>query len=120
VSETPEEYWAWRLKQRCPRCSGAVPECPECHGVSAPPRPARHRWESPLTRRAGGCLRTGCPVQRRTAGRHARGKTRSGSIAVEVEEYSVDGGKTWNEASELGRVPACQGRASAERIEGED
>lgn len=34
---TPEAYRAWRLQQHCPRCTGAVPECPECRGVSAPP-----------------------------------------------------------------------------------
>lgn len=33
-------YWAWRRRQACPRCAGAVPSCPECHGVSAPPQEA--------------------------------------------------------------------------------
>lgn len=33
---TPEAYLAWRLLQHCPRCAGAVPECPECYGLSAP------------------------------------------------------------------------------------
>ena len=35
-ARTTAEYWAWRRKQHCPRCAGAVPACPECHGVSAP------------------------------------------------------------------------------------
>jgi len=33
----PEDYRQWRLRQHCPRCAGGVPDCPECHGVSAPP-----------------------------------------------------------------------------------
>lgn len=39
LGASAEEHYAWRLRQHCPRCAGAVKDCPECHGISAPPRP---------------------------------------------------------------------------------
>lgn len=42
--KTFDSYKAWlewrRATQRCPRCAGGVPECPECYGFSAPPKGA--------------------------------------------------------------------------------